>query len=334
MFQGAAAFDEDITEWTMNAGVVTVDDMFNGATRFLNQYTRTPANVNGPPTAWQVNSVAPFADRAALVVAITNCLQVDSTGATCCSRSTGPADCGAAGQGLSATDMSRWNVGLVTDFKQLFKDETDFNQDIGRWESGLVTDMDEMFSGASSFNQDISAWDTSAVTLMGQMFKNAIAFVHDITRWETPNLLYPNAGSGLGIEGDFETFLGATAFLAAFTNCDHYLNNNNPVVPASAAICVGTYEQSNGPDFGPPGAWQLNTGDPRTSSVIVTPATPATTTTTAHDGYKSPATCSQTCKECNKFRWYIKTVPKSTPTSATRNLRRSACQRCRDCRRT
>jgi hypothetical protein len=45
-----------------------------------------------------------------------------------------------------------------------------------------------------------------------------------------------------------------------------------------------------------------------------------------------PATCAKTCKDCIKFRWYIRTVPKSTPTSTARQLRRSICKRCRDCK--
>jgi surface protein len=153
MFNLAVSFDEDITQWTMNAGTVLVTDMFDGATRFLNQYTNTGGGVanDGPPTAWQVNTVTAFADRAALLAAVNSCLGVDSTGATCCSRSTGSANCGAAG----TTDMSRWNVALVTDFDELFNGKVDFNQDIGNWDVSAVTSMQLVFFDARSFNKDI-----------------------------------------------------------------------------------------------------------------------------------------------------------------------------------
>ena len=66
-----------------------------------------------------------FPDGTALKTAVDNCLAIDPTGVACCDHG---ADCGAAG----TTEMPDWDVSLVTDMSELFKDKTQFNADISR----------------------------------------------------------------------------------------------------------------------------------------------------------------------------------------------------------
>jgi surface protein len=318
----------------------------------------------GPPSAWQ--SVTKFQSKAALATAINNCLGGFGTGYECCS--TGGADCGVAGtvdmrgwdvsgvtdmellffnypafnepinnwdvaqvttmEGMFSDgdfnqDIASWNTRRVTTMKDMFVNTGFFDQNIGSWNTGAVIDMSGMFKDTGTFNGDISAWDVSKVQDMESMFQDATSFNQDITSWShDPSGPYYN-----------NMFKDATAFLTAFTNCGYYAFNGQPI-PVLCEVAnggrLGTYEGATNEIDGPPDAWQIN------PVVLATPTTTPTLAPAApvRDGYNAPATCSQTCKECNKFRWYIKTVPKSTPTSATRNLRRSACQRCRDCRRT
>jgi surface protein len=322
------------------------------------------ADNDGPPSAWQ--SVTKFQSKAALATAINNCLGGFGTGYECCS--TGGANCGVAGtvdmrgwdvsgvtdmellflnypafnepinnwdvaqvttmEGMFSDgdfnqDIASWNTRRVTTMKDMFVNTGFFDQNIGSWNTGAVIDMSGMFKDTGTFNGDISAWDVSKVQDMESMFQDATSFNQDITSWShDPSGPYYN-----------NMFKDATAFLTAFTNCGYYAFNGQPI-PVLCEVAnggrLGTYEGATNEIDGPPDAWQIN------PVVLATPTTTPTLAPAApvRDGYNAPATCSQTCKECNKFRWYIKTVPKSTPTSATRNLRRSACQRCRDCRRT
>ena len=80
-------------------------------------------------------------------------------------------------------DLSHWNVSNATDMSYMFNTCNSFNQDIGDWDVSNVENMTGMFYGASSFNRDISKWDTSAVTNMGALFFSASSFNQDISTW-------------------------------------------------------------------------------------------------------------------------------------------------------
>ena len=73
-------------------------------------------------------------------------------------------------------DLSKWNVGKVTDVSFMFREALVFNQDLSTWNVGKVTDMQGMFSGASAFNHDLSKWNVGQVTNMGMMFSQATSF--------------------------------------------------------------------------------------------------------------------------------------------------------------
>ena len=71
----------------------------------------------------------------------------------------------------------------IEDMQQLFKDNSNFNEDIGNWDISNVLTVTAMFLGATSFNQDIGNWDVSNVTSMHEMFQDATSFNQDIGSW-------------------------------------------------------------------------------------------------------------------------------------------------------
>ena len=85
-------------------------------------------------------------------------------------------------------DLTKAVTSLVTDMKELFKDQSSFNTNISSWDVSSVTTMEGMFEGATSFNKDISKWDTNKVTNMDKMFKAATNFNQNLSKWCVTNL--------------------------------------------------------------------------------------------------------------------------------------------------
>ena len=82
--------------------------------------------------------------------------------------------------------INKWNTSLVTNMKELFKDNEDFNDDISKWNVSSVTNMDSMFS-FTTFDGDISGWDVSSVTNMSLMF-SFTTFDGDISGWNVSSV--------------------------------------------------------------------------------------------------------------------------------------------------
>ena len=165
MFDGAAAFYQDISGWS-DAALTTSTDMFTDAGAWLNRLERDGAtSTDGPSNVWvhkpclvneRVQSgwcvpcggmfsnaagddpaagvdTACDGDSQGLKDAVNACLSAVPSGEACCSTDTNCADpssarCGSAG----CVDMPEWDVSLVTDMSELFKDKADFNVDISR----------------------------------------------------------------------------------------------------------------------------------------------------------------------------------------------------------
>ena len=132
------------------------------------------------------DTMCAFPDTAALKAAVDACLSAVPSGEACCSTDTNCADpssarCGSAG----CVDMPEWDVSLVTDMSQLFRDKSQFNADISAWDTSQVTDMGYMFYGAAVFNGAVGTWDTSQVQSLSDMFRGAAAFNQDIGNWNT-----------------------------------------------------------------------------------------------------------------------------------------------------
>ena len=84
-------------------------------------------------------------------------------------------------------DVTKVITSRVTNFFELFRDNSSFNQDISSWDVSKVTDMYGMFS-SSIFNQEINNWNVSNVTKMGRLFYNATFFNQDISNWDVSNV--------------------------------------------------------------------------------------------------------------------------------------------------
>ena len=84
--------------------------------------------------------------------------------------------------------IDQWDVSRVSNMKDLFKKQKDFNCDISSWDVGNVVNMSYMFCNASSFNQDLSSWDVGNVENMSYMFCNASSFNQDLSSWDVGNV--------------------------------------------------------------------------------------------------------------------------------------------------
>lgn len=89
---------------------------------------------------------------------------------------------------INAPDKSRCVTTFITDMGDLFRRDTEFNDNISHWDTSQVTHMFSMFQGATRFNADISKWDTSNVVDMGHMFDGASSFNADISNWNVEKL--------------------------------------------------------------------------------------------------------------------------------------------------
>ena len=83
----------------------------------------------------------------------------------------------------------------------MFDQAKGFNADISKWDVGKVTDMVVMFDTATAFNSDLSEWHVGNVVVMNGMFSEATFFNHNISKWDVGNVKYMN-----------DMFNGASAF--------------------------------------------------------------------------------------------------------------------------
>lgn len=94
--------------------------------------------------------------------------------------------------------INDWNVSLITDMSELFKDNYYFNENISNWDVSNVINMSCMFHGAEIFNQPLE-WDVGKVNNMEYMFCNALLF-NQLLEWDVRNVtnmryLFHNAQS-------------------------------------------------------------------------------------------------------------------------------------------
>lgn len=101
-------------------------------------------------------------------------------------------------------DMSKLCTSLVTEMRNLFQYNGNFNQPIGNWDVSNVTSMLEMFS-RTNFNQPIEAWDVSKVADMTKMFFGS-AFNQPIGAWNVSKVTSMREMFGGGDDGGFEDY--------------------------------------------------------------------------------------------------------------------------------
>ena len=68
-------------------------------------------------------------------------------------------------------DITGCDVSGITDFSNMFKNLTSFNQNISGWTTTAATNMSGMFEGATSFNKSLANWNVASVTNMTDMLK-------------------------------------------------------------------------------------------------------------------------------------------------------------------
>ena len=103
--------------------------------------------------------------------------------------------------------INTWDVSMVTDMSDLFKDKSTFNGDIATWNVSNVANMSQMFRYAGAFNSDLSSWDVSNVTSMHKMFRNAGNFTSDLSGWDVSSVVDMTAM--FQSAGDFTSDLSA-----------------------------------------------------------------------------------------------------------------------------
>ena len=90
----------------------------------------------------------------------------------------------------------------LTRMGSIFKGETSFNRNISSWDMSSVTDMTGMFNGARAFNQDLSSWDVANVG-------SACAYFEANTgaTWTLPKPALPTSCIAFSIAADGFTVL-------------------------------------------------------------------------------------------------------------------------------
>ena len=183
MFDGASAFNQDISAW--NVGRVTdMSAMF-----------RDTAAFNRDISSWNVSSAIFMGGMFDGASAFNQDISAWNVG--------GVTDMSGMFDGASAFNqpLPAWNVGGVTDMAGMFNGASSFDGDISSWDVSSVTDMAVMFNQAAAFNQDISSWDVGSVTDMSSMFDGAAAFEQNLGPWYVvpADAIYDTADTSLAV---------------------------------------------------------------------------------------------------------------------------------------
>lgn len=171
MFQGAASFTGDLSNWDVST-IEDMNNMFQDAAAFnsnLNNWDvgnvqqmssmfRGAASFNSELSNWNVSNV--------------NFMSSMFSGATSFNR-----------------DLNSWDVSNVNSMNSMFEEATAFNGDISDWSVNNVTSMNRMFKGATSFTGDLSDWNVGNVTNINEMFANATSFNSDLSDWDVRNVI-------------------------------------------------------------------------------------------------------------------------------------------------
>ena len=166
MFEGAAAFDGDISGWDVS-NVGDMSYMFKGARAF-----------DSDISAWDVSSATAMAGMFWNARAFDSDLSAwDVSGVT---------DMYAMFHRAHAfdSDLSAWDVSGATGMANMFSHARAFDSDLSAWDVSGVTTMHAMFAGTRAFDSDLSSWNVSRVADMADMFRNTKSFNGDISGWD------------------------------------------------------------------------------------------------------------------------------------------------------
>ena len=198
MFSGATAFDQDLCMWGEKLpATATVADMFTSsgcAEQGGADFKVTPTGPMcsacgtgsdaGSSTGNETevsepvgNDKRPFIDTYELSIAVNDYLADPTNPDSEVAKTYG-------------WPIGTWNVGLITNFVNLFSQKSDvvFDDSLTGWDTSSVDDMSSMLLGCTNCNPDISSWDVSKVRNMYGMFCLTDTFNSDISEWDTANV--------------------------------------------------------------------------------------------------------------------------------------------------
>ena len=60
--------------------------------------------------------------------------------------------------------LGSWDMGSATNIRDMFRNQSNYNDDLSSWDVSNVTNMSNTFFSCTSFDQNLSSWDISKVT--------------------------------------------------------------------------------------------------------------------------------------------------------------------------
>ena len=210
MFERARQFDKDISSWDISS-VTDMTSMFSRADALsdLNKcaiHNAYKSNSNWPYD-WSSGCWEPQT-KAELQTAVDLWVSDNSS-----ARS-------------NYGEINTWDVSLITDMSELFKDKSTFNDNISNWDVDNVTNMGSLFSGTTKFNGDLSEWDVSNVTSFDSMFSSAKSFNNNsLANWDVSSVTNMR-----------QMFYGASAFNGDISGWDVSSVTNMRVMFSQTAI--------------------------------------------------------------------------------------------------
>merc|ERR1712166_496402 len=153
LFNGAEAFNQDISAWDVS-NVMYTTHMFYKAAAF-----------NKDISTWDTSSVQNMYGLFRYATAFNQDISAWDT------SSVTRMDLMYANATAFNQDISAWDTSSVTNMNSMYANATAFNQDISAWDVSKVTDMSNLFDGATAFNQLLcgSTWVNSGASSPGSI---------------------------------------------------------------------------------------------------------------------------------------------------------------------
>lgn len=207
-----SGFNTDISNWNTSS-VTSMSQMFRRAYSFnqpinTNYLSDAQSPTGSAYTAWDVSSNANFSyflSQATSFNQDVGNFKLKSSGTIdmqlmfyACSNFN--QDINTKSVTVGPNTYAAWDTARVTNFNQMFFQNTNFNSSVSKWNTSNATNTGYMFYGANKFNQDINtkyydaassptgsaytAWDMNSVTNIGQMLYGASKFNQSIDKWQ------------------------------------------------------------------------------------------------------------------------------------------------------
>ncbi len=79
----------------------------------------------------------------------------------------------------------KWDTSSVTNFKNMFKNNADYEQFLGGIDVSSAQNMEGMFHNAKKLNSGVNGWNVSNVVSFKNMFRGASSFNKSVSKWST-----------------------------------------------------------------------------------------------------------------------------------------------------